>query len=181
MGRPAGYAGRSRSIAGELPVDGVVLVHREQHPGRALARKQHTCWLPVFLPRRISFMDFVCKSRGHSCGRCRHRPARRRLSVHLPTAQSSRQRALSTHGSSLRGRQGLPGGAIRETVRVLERIRRFRGAPLPRLWNGRSGFRKVEVRGMRGGKIANPLLQKKRHLPVMRQQTRGRFRRLSQG
>lgn len=58
-------------------------------------------------PRRFSLVDLVCKSRGQSCSR--HRSARRQLSVHLPPAQRARERSLSTHGGSLRGRQGLLG------------------------------------------------------------------------
>jgi hypothetical protein len=84
-------------------------------------------------PRRISVLDFVCKSRGHFCRDSRHRRARKGLPVPLPPAQPARESSISPGRGSLRGAQGAVGGPIRENPRFLARLHRYGSGSLPRL------------------------------------------------
>ncbi len=104
-----------------------------------------------------------------------------RAASSLPPTQRSSEPSLSATRGLLRRCQGRLGGALREKIRILERLRRHRGRSLPRLWCCRSGFRKTQVRSMQCRKIVNTQLQTKRYLSVMRRQTCGRLCRLSQG
>jgi len=74
----------------------------------------------------------------------------------VSTEATPKLRSVSASRGLLRGRQGHVGGPLRKKIRLLARLRRCRGGPLPRLRRCGRGLRPTPVRCMWKRAVAHP-------------------------